>query len=527
MSKSITDVIEGILSEGINDHINKITADNIKDGKNFGGDHRSAEVEADQQPHKAEELKDEGGVKGTAHSDASADTQGVLGKKTGAALDAGGDKDVGSIDGKTAKPSDASAEVEADKGPHDQGSDEFETSSKLKEEKDEDEEDEKSEKEEMEEATDKGDMDGDGKDEPDDKEYMDNKDDAIKKSMKEDSATADEEGEDKDKDGVDDSKEDDNNGDGEHTKADHEVKEECEDEESEDDEDEKEMEEAVEGETIKHVSGEENRAQRPDQEKGDNAPETKAGTPDQGPHDQASDSFETPSKLKEDEDSISEDYKRRAEVIFEAVVAEKVTMVREEVEAEYTAKLAEEKARLNEAVAEQVQEAIQEWLKENALEVRYSLRTEIAENFIKGLKGLFQESYIEIPEEDASVVDELTEAVEEQRGEIEALTAELTEAKAFILEARKAEVVATFCEDLTQTQAIRLEKLAEGLEAEDIEEFRSKVESLKEGYFDAASEQPLIGSLTEEVLTGETHSQVDEDSPVAQYASFLSRTVLK
>ena len=236
-------------------------------------------------------------------------------------------------------------------------------------------------------------------------------------------------------------------------------------------------------------------------------------------------------KLKEEEqteeDAISEEYKEKAEIIFEAAVGERVNIIREELEDQLAEAYAQEVEKLNEQVAGYVEAAVQEWIKENALEVRYSLRTEIAENFIKGLKGLFEESYIEIPEDDASVVDELTEAVEEQKEEIESLQEQLVKANAFILESRKTEVISSLCEDLTQTQAVRFEKLAEGLEASDVEEFKAKAEQLKEGYFDPTAEQPMVGSLTEEVLTGEIYEEVDDSSPVNQYANFLSRTVLK
>ena len=229
----------------------------------------------------------------------------------------------------------------------------------------------------------------------------------------------------------------------------------------------------------------------------------------------------------DEDEGLTEDFKARAEVIFEAAVGEKVSMIREEMEAEYATKIEEETARLNEQVAQYVEEAVEEWLKENALEVRYSLRTEIAEGFMKGLKGLFQESYIEIPEDDASVVDELTEAVEEQRDTIATLQEELKESKQFILETRRKDVLASLTEDLTATQAIRLEKLAENLEAADVEEFKGKVEKLKEGYFDPTNEQPFIASLSEEVLTGEQFIAEDDASSVSQYAKFLSKTVLK
>jgi hypothetical protein len=94
------------------------------------------------------------------------------------------------------------------------------------------------------------------------------------------------------------------------------------------------------------------------------------------------------------------------------------------------------------------------------------------------------------------------------------------------LEIKRKEIVDGIGEDLPQTQKIRLEKLSENVEAEDIEEFRYKIEQLKEGYFDESSEQPLLSSLSEEVFGG-TIIEEDNDSSVSQYAKFLSKTVTK
>jgi hypothetical protein len=120
----------------------------------------------------------------------------------------------------------------------------------------------------------------------------------------------------------------------------------------------------------------------------------------------------------------------------------------------------------------------------------------------------------------------LTEAVESYKEQIEEQTSELEAAKRELLEIKRKEIVDTIGEDLPQTQKIRLEKLSENVEADDIEEFRYKVEQLKEGYFDESSEQPLLSSLSEEVFGGAVIDEED-DSTVSQYAKFLSKTVTK
>tara|TARA_A100000171_G_scaffold10080_1_gene7716 strand:- start:21701 stop:23932 length:2232 start_codon:yes stop_codon:yes gene_type:complete len=277
-----------------------------------------------------------------------------------------------------------------------------------------------------------------------------------------------------------------------------------------------------------------NEPMRPDQEKGDNEPETKGGTPDQGPHNQSKDANETPTKAnpkgavkEEDEltEDLDEDFKEKAKVIFETAVNEKANMIREEFEKQYEEKLNEEVDSLNTKVNEYMDYVVNEWMEENALEIKYSLRTEIAENFIREMKGVFETNFIDIPEEEVSVVDELTEAVESYKEQLEEQATSLDSANKELLEIKRKEIVDGIGEDLPQTQKIRLEKLSENVEADDIEEFRYKIEQLKEGYFDESSEQPLLSSLSEEVFGGTVIEE--DDSTVSQYAKFLSKTVTK
>jgi len=564
--------------------------------------------------------------KGKIASSASDNSKEVLGSEKGAAIDGGGDKDVGpKKDGKNALPSDASAEVEANKGPHNQAmdedaetmewdwdkidnlseddfqelvdslteeelaefkerydsvvveedeieeaqdttvkknanddhipDDEKESMKNMKEEDDSDDDDEDDDKEETDEsveeaskddhekddddddddeeeakesveeemewdwdkieglteeefhdfysnlteeeqaeieahyqevteAKDKGDMDGDGVDEPDDKEYMDNKDKAIKKAM---------------------------------------AKEESEEE----------VEEAT-GEKLEAApSSAENEDKRPKEEKGKNEPTSKGGNPGEGAHDQAKDPIDTPTKanpkgpVKEDADELmedlDEDFKEKASVIFETAVNEKANKLAEEIEAKYADELEEEVKKINEKVDQYVDYVVNEWLEENQLEIKYSLRTEIAENFIREMKTVFESNFIDIPEEEVSVVDELTEAVESYKEQLDEQAGELESAKRELLEIKRKEIVDEVSNDLTQTQKIRLENLSENVEADDIEEFRYKVEQLKEGYFNESSEQPLLSSLSEEVFGGTVIEE--DDSTVSQYAKFLSKTV--
>lgn len=233
----------------------------------------------------------------------------------------------------------------------------------------------------------------------------------------------------------------------------------------------------------------------------------------------------------EEEVDLDEDFKTQAAVVFETAVNEKVSTLREEIEAEYATKFEEDKADLEEKFNEFVDYAVKEWLEENQLEVKYSLRTEIAENFIQGMKSLFEENYIDIPEEEVSVVDELTEAVEGYKDRISEQDEMLEKLQAEVLAFTKGKIVEEVTDGLTDTQKIRLEKLSESVEAADTDEFKEKLETLKEAYFDSPDRAAqVLSSLGDEVysMSESGEATITEDSsPVSQYAKFLSKTVLK
>jgi hypothetical protein len=252
-----------------------------------------------------------------------------------------------------------------------------------------------------------------------------------------------------------------------------------------------------------------------------------------GPHDQASDPIVNKMAAEETETDLEaeldEDFKRKAAVVFETAVNEKVDLVVEKIQADYEEKLNEEKTAISDKINEYVDYAVKEWLEENALEIKYSLRTEVAENFISGMRKLFAENYIDIPEDDISVVDELTEQIDSFKEQVEESQTLAENLQKEVLEYKKASIVEEVSSELTQTQKIRLEKLAESVDAKDTEEFQAKLSDLKEAYFNQSEENSkLLTSLSEEVIgTDEVITEDHNDSTVSAYAQFLSKTISK
>ena len=235
--------------------------------------------------------------------------------------------------------------------------------------------------------------------------------------------------------------------------------------------------------------------------------------------------------MEEDVD-LDEDFKQKAAIVFETAVNEKVNAKVAEIKEQMEAEAADHNSELEEKFSKYTDYATEEWLKENALEIKYSLRTEIAENFIKDLKGLFEKNYIDIPEDDIKVVDELTEAVESYKDQISEKDGIVEELQSKVLAFEKEAITNEVSDGLTETQKIRLEKLSESVEAGNTEEFKEKLETLKESYFEnPETAAKALSSYGDEVFSN-SESEISETDaggkhPVSQYVRYLSKTALK
>jgi hypothetical protein len=169
----------------------------------------------------------------------------------------------------------------------------------------------------------------------------------------------------------------------------------------------------------------------------------------------------------------------------------------------------------------------EEWFKENQLAIEKGLRAEIVEDFIVGLKGLFEEHYIDIPEDKVDVVEGLTSKVEELEESLNEQITRSIEMKKELNEHKKIEAIYTACEGLTQTQVEKMKSLAEGVEFTTEEEFNGKLETLKESYFKSPVKSADNSALDDEVqLEEETKKPSGQgDALIEQYAKTISQTL--
>lgn len=232
-------------------------------------------------------------------------------------------------------------------------------------------------------------------------------------------------------------------------------------------------------------------------------------------------------------DELSEEFKEQATTIFEAAVNARVGMEAARLEEEFEGKLEEAVVGLQEEMTAKIDTYLdyvaEQWFEDNKLAIESSLKVEAADKFIEGVKGLFAEHFVEVPEEKADMVEELQAYVAELESKLDEEINEKIELKKVIEEATMEAVFDEVSEGLAETQVEKLRALAEGLEFSDAESYRKKIELVKENYFSGKKTSSTSIVLEEtaaasvEDLVEET--QVNVDPGMNRYVSAISRTV--
>ena len=223
-------------------------------------------------------------------------------------------------------------------------------------------------------------------------------------------------------------------------------------------------------------------------------------------------------------EELSEDFKKKAATIFEAAVKSKIRPEVERIEEEKTQEVADEmetfKTELAEKVDGYLDYVVGEWMKENELAIERGLKGEIAEDFITGLKSLFEEHYIDVPDEKYDILESQAQKIEELESKLNETMNKLTEKKqsedSLVREATIKEVSS----DLAETQVEKFASLVEDVEFTDKESFEEKLNTLKENYFPKSV--PSEQTLTEENEDGT--QEIDISDAMAAYTSAIKRS---
>jgi hypothetical protein len=242
------------------------------------------------------------------------------------------------------------------------------------------------------------------------------------------------------------------------------------------------------------------------------------------------------SRLVESEEGLTEEFKEKASIIFEAAVKSKIKEVEEALKESYAVTLIEEVETIKEELVDKIDNyltyAVESWVEDNKVAVESSLRTQIAENFMQSLKTVFEENYIEVPESKVDLyakLEEEKEAAESKLAESLNLLSGLVEK---VEEISREKIIAESTSDLADTQAEKLKELLEDIEFTNETAFRKKVQTIKEFYI---KKQTSDDSLTEStadadsyittstIVENETETQPNVSPAMQKYLTAISR----
>lgn len=226
-------------------------------------------------------------------------------------------------------------------------------------------------------------------------------------------------------------------------------------------------------------------------------------------------------------DELSEEFKERASTIFEAAVTARMNLETVRLEEEFATKLDEAVVAIQEEMTEKVDQyldyVVEQWIEENKLAIEASIRTNVTEDFMEGLRNLFAESYINVPDEKLDVLGELQAQVEELEGKLDESVNKQLELQAILDEATKEATFDEVSEGLAATQVEKLRTLAEGLDFSDAETYAKKLNIIKDKYF-SEKKEVSTGVVTEEAENG-IDQPVEVPAHMAHYVSAISRNV--
>ena len=241
----------------------------------------------------------------------------------------------------------------------------------------------------------------------------------------------------------------------------------------------------------------------------------------------------TGTSVKEDVDALlngeelSEEFRAKAETIFEAAVMTRVKSEVARIEEEFESKLAEAVAKNTEGIVEQVDGYLgyiaEQWMTQNEIALERGMKSDILEGFIGGLKNLFEEHYVDIPEEKFDVLGEMESQIEELEAKLNEQVAANIELSKTLAESNRAEIVKSISEGLTDTETEKFMSLVEELSYEDQSSFETKVKTIRENYFTtkAATVSSVVTDAPVEALTEEVSKKLDP--AMSAYAAQLNK----
>jgi len=229
-------------------------------------------------------------------------------------------------------------------------------------------------------------------------------------------------------------------------------------------------------------------------------------------------------------EELSEEFQNKAKTIFETAIKTKVAEIKEELQESYATALVEELDKIKEGLTERVDAYLEyvadEWMQENALQVEAGLKTEMTESFLEGMKSLFEEHYVTIPEEKYDVIESMVDKLDEMEGKLNEQIEKNVALNKRLAESVSDVVFAEVTDGLAQTQKDKLAGLVDNVEFESETAYREKLETLKESYFPTkVAQRNQAENLTEEA--GSTDYTGSVSPSMEAYLKTLTRVSKK
>ena len=232
-----------------------------------------------------------------------------------------------------------------------------------------------------------------------------------------------------------------------------------------------------------------------------------------------------------DDATISEEFKSKVSTIFEARVQDRISQIEEQTESRYATMLEEAveavKEDLTEKVNDYVAYVVEQWMADNEIAIEKGIRAELTEDFISGLRNLFAEHYIDVPAEKVDLVDEMATKIDELEDKLNEEVERSVQYRKELTEAHKVEVTREVCEGLTDTQVEKIKALAESVEFSTEEEYKQKLETIRENYFPSGVKKADEAQLHEHVSaeeTGQNNQLIVNDPWIAASVQAISKT---
>lgn len=224
------------------------------------------------------------------------------------------------------------------------------------------------------------------------------------------------------------------------------------------------------------------------------------------------------------EKDLTDEFKTKAATIFEAAIKSKVKEIEEEMETDYTNKFEQEsakaKAELTEKVDSYLSYVVEEWMKENEIALERGIKGEIAEDFINGLKKLFEDHYIDVPDEKYNVLEDQADKIEKLEKDLNEQIQKNVDLNKEVGSKTKDEIKSKVSEDLADTSKEKFAKLAEEIEYSNATDYTKKLETVKDSYFGKKTETK---ELLDDVAAGESSNE-DLSKAMPAYSAAISKT---